>query len=50
MERVLDAIGVVERRRAHGRREGAIAGARPMHLEALAGGGVYDGLREHGVS
>ena len=40
VERVLDPIGVVERRRADGGVEGAVAGARPVRVEAGARGGV----------
>ena len=49
VERVLDAIGVVERRRADGGVERAIAGARPVRVEAGARGGVDRLGCQHGV-
>src|SRR5215471_4681624 len=50
VQRVLDAIGVMQRRRAERRIERAIAGPCPMYLEAGAGGGG-DGLgRQHAVT
>jgi hypothetical protein len=39
VQRVLDAVGVVERRRAKRGVQRAVAGARAMHLEAGARGG-----------
>src|SRR5262245_33123968 len=49
VERVLDAIGVVERAGAKGGLERPIAGAGSVRLEARAGRGV-DGLRRQGRS
>jgi hypothetical protein len=47
MQRVLDAIGVLERRRAQHGVEGAIAGAGPVHLERGASGGGNRVGRQH---
>ena len=47
MQRVLDLIGVIERRRAERGVERAVAGAGPMHLERGAGGGGDRVGRQH---